>query len=139
MAEFVTQANFLPALRREEVWETEVGAFELTNNNVFRGEIDSLDEFDRLELMIRQEDLILKVDNEGCVVIRDRQFLGREFRYCLQTESGKELIARTTSQVALPIGVQVKVSIAEDNLRVFPAIAEEKYGKSSELVGSKNF
>ena len=139
VAEFVTQANFLPALRREEVWETEVGAFELTNNNVFRGEIDSLDEFDRLEVMIRQEDLILKVDNEGCVVIRDRQFLGREFRYCLQTESGKELIARTTSQVALPIGVQVKVSIAEDNLRVFPAIAEEKYGKSSELVGSKNF
>jgi len=139
VAEFVTQANFLPARRRGQVWETELGVFELTNKNVFRGEIDSLDEFDRLELMIRQEDLILKADDEGSIVIRDRQFLGREFRYCLQTKSGKELIARTTPQVALPIGIQVKVSVAEDNLRVFPATPEEKYAKYSELVGSKNF
>lgn len=139
VAEFVTQANFLPAHRHDQVWETEVGAFELTNDNVFRGKIDSLDQFDRLELMIRQEDLILEADNEGCIVIRDRQFLGREFRYCLQTESGKELIARTTPQVVLKIGVKVKVSIAEDNLRVFPAIAEERSQKSSDLVGSRNF
>ncbi|MGD1699163.1 ABC transporter ATP-binding protein [Dapis sp. BLCC M229] len=139
VAEFVTQANFLPARRRDQVWETEVGAFELTNNNVFRGEVSSLDEFDHLELMIRQEDLMLKADDEGSMVIRDRQFLGREFRYCLQTESGKELIARTTPQVALPIGIQVKVSVAEDNLRVFPTIPEEKYVKSSELVGSRHF
>ena len=139
VAEFVTQANFLSARRRNQVWETEVGAFELTNNNLFRGEIGSLDEFDHLELMIRQEDLMLKADDEGSMVIRDRQFLGREFRYCLQTESGKELIARTTPQVALPIGIQVKVSITEDNLRVFPVISEEKYAKSSELVGSRNF
>ena len=89
--------------------------------------------------MIRQEDLILEADNEGCIVIRDRQFLGREFRYCLQTESGKELIARTTPQVVLKIGVKVKVSIAEDNLRVFPAIAEERSQKSSDIVGSRNF
>ncbi len=139
VAEFVTQANFLPARRHDRVWETEVGTFELTNNNVFRGEIGSLDEFDYLELMIRQEDLILKADDKGSIVIRDRQFLGREFRYCLQTESGKELIARTTPQVALPIGIKVKVSVAEDNLRVFPVIAEENHGKSSELVGSRNF
>lgn len=30
----------------------EVGVFELINNNVFGGEIDSLDEFDCFELMI---------------------------------------------------------------------------------------
>ncbi|MDJ0554224.1 MAG: ABC transporter ATP-binding protein [Microcoleaceae cyanobacterium MO_207.B10] len=136
VAEFVSQANFLPAHRRDLVWETEVGTFELTNNNVFRGEIGSLDEFDSVELMIRQEDLMLKADDEGSMVIRDRQFLGREFRYCLQTESGKELIARTTPQVALPIGIKVKVSVAEGNLRVFPAI-EEKSAKSSEVVGSR--
>lgn len=61
----------------------EVGVFELINNNVFGGEIDSLDEFDCFELMICQEDLILKVDNEGCIVICDCQFLGCEFCYCL--------------------------------------------------------
>ncbi|MGD1808900.1 ABC transporter ATP-binding protein [Dapis sp. BLCC M126] len=139
VAEFVTQANFVPARRHNQVWETELGAFELTNNNVFCGEIGSLDEFDNVELMIRQEDLMLKADDEGSMVIRDRQFLGREFRYCLQTESGKELIARTTPQIALPIGIQVKVSVVEDNLRVFPVIPGEKYAQYSELVGSRNF
>lgn len=134
VAEFVTQANFLPARRRGQVWETELGGFELTDNHLFCGKVDSLDEFDRIDLMIRQEDLMLQHDEEGSVVIRDRQFLGREFRYCLQTESGKELIARTTPQVALPIGIKVKVSVSEDNLRVFPAISGEHHTTSSQLV-----
>ncbi|NEP08129.1 MAG: ABC transporter ATP-binding protein, partial [Okeania sp. SIO4D6] len=121
VAEFVTQANFLSARRQGQVWETELGGFELTDNHLFCGKIGSLDEFDRVELMIRQEDLILKPDDGGSVVIRDRQFLGREFRYSLRTESGQELIARTTPQVALPIGIKVKVSITEDCLRVFPS------------------
>ena len=134
VAEFVTQANFLPACRRGQVWETEVDIFELTDNNVFGGDTSSLDEFDRVELMIRQEDLMLKPDEGASVVIRDRQFLGREFRYCLRTKSGQELIARTTPQVALPIGIKVKVSVAEDSLRVFPATHPENYAQSSELV-----
>ncbi len=134
VAEFVTQANFLLAHRREQAWETEVGAFELTDNNLFRGEVASLDEFDRVELMIRQEDLILKPDNQGAMIIRDRQFLGRELRYCLRTESGQELIARTTPQVALPIGIKVKVSVGEDCLRVFPSTSGENYPKSSKQV-----
>ena len=136
VAEFVTQANFLSAHRRGQVWETEIGSFELNDNHLFSGKVGSLDEFDGLELMIRQEDLMLKHDDQSSIVIRDRQFLGREFRYCLQTESGKELIARTTPQVALPIGIKAKVYVAEDNLRVFPVISEEKYAKYSELVGS---
>ncbi|MGK7921312.1 MAG: ABC transporter ATP-binding protein [Trichodesmium sp.] len=139
VAEFVTQANFLAAHRRDQVWETEIGSFELNDNHLFSGKVSSLDEFDNLELMIRQEDLILKPDNQSSIVIRDRQFLGREFRYCLQTESGKELIARTTPQIALPIGIKVKVSVVEDNLRVFPVIAEENYINSAELVSSRNF
>lgn len=139
VAEFVTQANFLSAHRRGQVWETEIGSFELNDNHLFSGKVGSLDEFDGLELMIRQEDLMLKPDDQSSIVIRDRQFLGREFRYCLQTESGKELIARTTPQVALPIGIKVKVFVAKDNLRVFPVTSGEKYINYSELVGSINF
>ncbi|NEN87500.1 MAG: ABC transporter ATP-binding protein [Okeania sp. SIO3H1] len=134
VAEFVTQANFLPARRQGQLWETELGDFELTDNHLFCGKIGSLDEFDQVELMIRQENLMLKPDDGGSIVIRDRQFLGREFRYSLRTESGQELIARTTPQVALPIGIKIKVSIAEDCLRVFPATSTKNLAQSSSLV-----
>ena len=135
VAEFVTQANFLSARRQGQLWQTELGAFELTDNNLFCGKIGSLDEFDRVELMIRQEDLMLKPDDGGSVMIRDRQFLGREFRYSLRTESGQELIARTTPQVALPIGIKVKVSIREECLRVFPATSTKNMAFVESLSG----
>jgi hypothetical protein len=37
--------------------------------------------------------------------------------------SGRELIARTRMGKALPVGMQVKVSVAEDAVRVFPAMS----------------
>jgi len=122
VAEFVTQANFLFARRRGQVWETEIGSFDLSqfSNNK---EVNYLEELDSGELMIRQENLVLKPDNNGEVIVRDRQFLGREFRYCLRTPSGQELIARAAfsnfSQALAP-GTQVKISLAEPTLRLFP-------------------
>jgi iron(III) transport system ATP-binding protein len=110
VAEFVTQANFLPAKRQNHLWETEVGCFD----------VQSQESFDAGELMIRQEDLILKPDDTGSVVIRDRQFLGREHCYRLLTPSGQELQARTASSTALPVGTKVNLSVAEQTLRIFP-------------------
>ena len=110
VAEFVTQANFLPARRRGQLWETEVGCFEVS---------DRLSpECDRADIAIREEDVILKPDDSGLVVIRDRQFLGREHRYCLVTPSGKELHARTTTANLLPVGTRVQLAVATS--RVFP-------------------
>ena len=112
-AEFVTGANFIPATRKGQLWETEVGCF-----------VDSQETEDRRqetgELMIREEDMILKPDDDGSVVIRTRRFLGREYRYCLQTPSGKELHARTTTETALPVGTRVELTVAEEAIRVFP-------------------
>ena len=114
VAEFVTQANFLPARRvKSGIWETEIGAFE------FSSEMPAADAG---EVMIRQEDLILKPDANAAVVIRDRQFLGREYRYCLQTPSGRELHALSTTGTALAVGTPVQLSVAEEALRVFPAV-----------------
>jgi iron(III) transport system ATP-binding protein len=113
VAEFVTQANFLPAQRRGNLWETEVGSFDAQR---------SQESFDTGELMIRQEDLILKPDEEATVVIRDRQFLGRELSYCLLTPSGQTLHARTTNSTTLPIGTKVHLSIANQALRIFPTV-----------------
>lgn len=110
VAEFVTQANFLPAHRQGNVWKTEIGSFELTANHTE----------DAGEIMIRQEDFILKPANDAPVVVRTRRFLGREYQYCLQTPTGKELHARTIADVALPVGTRVELSIDGDRVKVFP-------------------
>ncbi len=110
VAEFVTHANFLPATREGELWETEIGAIASVGYANFKNG----------ELMLREEDLILKPDANAPIVVRDRQFLGREYRYCLQTESGKRLHARTTISTPLEIGTRVKLSFATLTPQIFP-------------------
>lgn len=122
VAEFVTQSNFLPARRRENRWETEVGSFELRMVDCKlnpTGETQS-SILDMGELMVREENLMLQPDDEAKVVIRDRHFLGREYRYCLETPSGKRLHARTTLNTLLPVGTRVQLSVANP-LQIFPA------------------
>ncbi|MDX2242715.1 MAG: ABC transporter ATP-binding protein [Leptolyngbyaceae cyanobacterium bins.302] len=111
VAEFVTQANFLPATLNGSTWKTEVGCFP---SPALPSPSPTAD------LMIRQEDLHLEPDEAAPVVIRDRQFLGREHRYCLVTPSGQELHALSTNPNLIPIGTRVRLSVAETALRIFP-------------------
>lgn len=115
VAEFVTQANFLPARRRGEVWSTEIGMFTVSPMAVM-GTVKS----DSGELMIRQEDLMLVPDDSSAILIRDRQFLGREHCYSLQTQSGRELIARSLTTDILPVGTRVHLTVAKKGIRLFP-------------------
>ncbi|MBD2690581.1 ABC transporter ATP-binding protein [Anabaena catenula] len=111
VAEFVTQANFLPARRQGNLWETEVGNFTIaTDHNCDTGEI-----------MIRQEDLILKPATDAAVVITTRRFLGREYQYCLQTPSGKEIHARLTTNQALAVGTKVELYVTGNSVHIFSA------------------
>jgi iron(III) transport system ATP-binding protein len=110
VAEFVTQANFLPARRQGNSWETEIGCFEIKGNH----------SHNTGEIMIRQEDCILKPDTDSQVKITKRRFLGREYRYCLETPSGREIHARTMTNIILPEGTSVKLSIPDDAVKVFP-------------------
>lgn len=110
VAEFVTQANFLTATRRENTWQTEVGecSFNFPIN------------CDRGELMFRQEDVILKPDHHGGTVVQEREFLGREYRYCLETQSGKRIHVRTDAKTQLSVGTRVKLDLIPDAVRIFP-------------------
>ncbi|MGB3192731.1 MAG: ABC transporter ATP-binding protein [Limnoraphis sp.] len=121
VAEFVTQANFIPAQRRGDLWETELGCIAIDGNIIERAFNGNSNNFDQVELMVRQEDFILKPDKDAPVIIRDRQFLGRELHYSLQVPSGRELVARTRAGAALSIGTRVHVSVANDAVQVFPA------------------
>ncbi|MGK7958289.1 MAG: ABC transporter ATP-binding protein [Crocosphaera sp.] len=111
VAEFVTQANFIPAKRQGKLWTTEIGQWELPSS------VETVPEGD---LMVRQEDIKLEPDETAKVVISDRQFLGREYRYCLRTPSGGQIHARTTLQTQLPIGTKVQLAIASQSAQVFP-------------------
>ncbi len=110
VAEFVTQANFLPARRQGNDWQTEIGCFEIEENH----------SQNQGEVMIRQEDCILQPDTDSQVKITKRRFLGREYRYCLETPSGKEIHARTMTDTIIPEGTFVKISIPDDAVKVFP-------------------
>lgn len=110
VAEFVTQANFLPARRQGNIWQTEVGNFELPVN--YSNETG--------EIMIRQEGLRLEPTSDSPVFIQSRRFLGREYLYCLKTASGREIHARTVADMALPVGAKVQVSVPSNTVKVFP-------------------
>jgi iron(III) transport system ATP-binding protein len=121
VAEFVTQANFVPAQQHGHDWETEIGRF--SAETVLCGcSCDRPSELENTtgELMIRQEDLILQPDAEGSVVVGDRQFLGREYSYRLYTPSGQILYARTPASTVLSVGQPVKLSVANSALKFFP-------------------
>jgi len=111
VAEFVTRANFLPAKRIGHLWETEIGCFKVKKESADKEVGD---------LMIREEDLILQRADNAPVIIHTRRFLGREYRYCLQTSSGKRLHARTSAEIVLPVGTRVELAVAEQAIRFFP-------------------
>jgi len=122
VAEFVTQANFLPAQQKGQVWETELGNFSMERVQCACNALRLEDTHNALrgELMMRQEEVVPVADADGNVVVRDRQFLGREYNYTLQTASGQVLHVRTSTRTQLPIGSTVHLDLSHVNLRCFP-------------------
>jgi iron(III) transport system ATP-binding protein len=129
VAEFVTQANFLLAKRRGKRWTTEIGDLEIPVSNIPHG-------FDTAELMLRQEDLILTPDENSVVVVKERQFLGREYCYCLETASGKRLHARTTANISVTVGTKVNLSVASGEARIFPIVSDTEVNSSGMKINA---
>ena len=119
VAEFVTQANFLPAQRHSRLgWRTELGLFSAPPMTPdLKAAQDSQDYGD---LMIRQDGISLTRDDASNIIVRDCQFLGRENRYCLQLPSGRDIVARLDLETQLSIGDRVAVTVDEDAVRLFP-------------------
>ncbi len=111
IAEFVTQANFLPAARRADGWETELGQV---------GPLPGADGAERGELMVAQEDLQIVADPTGALEVQGRQFLGREYQYKLLMPSMRVLQVRSPVGQRLAVGDRVRVKINCDRVRLFP-------------------
>lgn len=115
VAEFVTQGNFLPATYSGKGWKTAIGTLILNDTGRFSHQAD---------LMIRQQDIKLEPDATGAIVIVDRQFLGREHRYCIQTSSGTRLQVLSAIKPALEIGTRVKVRVNLSAIRFFEPLSD---------------
>jgi len=111
VAEFVTQGNFLPATYDGKGWKTAIGTVMLPH---VRDPIA-----DQAELMIRQQDIRLEPDEKGTIVVVDRQFLGRDHRYSIQTSSGTRLQVLSAMKPALNIGTRVKIRVNLSTVRAF--------------------
>ncbi len=116
VAEFVTQANFIPAVRNGKVWQTEIGEWEIdfgVSHDLSKG-----------ELMVRQEDVVIQPSDDSGIVVREKHFLGREYCYCLETASGKRLHARgfmkSFNGSGLDVGSKVSLSFPAEMVQVFP-------------------
>ncbi|MBF2097843.1 MAG: ABC transporter ATP-binding protein [Gloeomargaritaceae cyanobacterium C42_A2020_066] len=128
VAEFVTQANFLPAQSLgSQAWQTDLGLLTLPLAGAAG------------DLMIPQESLSLEPDESSPVVIQDCQFLGRERRYCLRTPAGREVHARVNQTPQLAVGTHVRVRVDADQVRLFetrPADPQFSFSINS-VTGSK--
>lgn len=113
VAEFVTQANFVSADRQGQCWKTSIGTVALDRVMPAISGSPLTNALDQVDLMLRQEDLLLYPDDQGIAIVRDRQFLGREYRYSIQLPDGQLLIARTSTELYLSVGTAVRPEIAD--------------------------
>ncbi|NEQ97850.1 MAG: ABC transporter ATP-binding protein [Cyanothece sp. SIO2G6] len=138
IAEFIVQANFLPAYSEGSMWMTELGQISKvaihpsnptavqddTRADTAQGDtMPAIPPDTAIDLMIRQESASLTLDVDSDIVVRDRQFLGRENRYCLQLPSGQTFHARVPAACCYDVGTPVKVAIAPQAIQLFPHIA----------------
>jgi iron(III) transport system ATP-binding protein len=128
VAEFVSQANVLTAQRQAQCWQTEIGPLSAELLRLVSGPTDCQQGL----VMIREEDLQVAPCEESNTVIINRQFLGREYRYCIQTDSGQELHARMMALEPLSIGTKVRLHLGAHGAQVFP----QSDGHSISLEGA---
>jgi len=114
VAQFISQANLLPATFDGKFWQTAAGSFEASQQLP----LDSTSA--QAWMMIRQEDLQLIPDEKGSVIISDRQFLGRDYFYRLITTCGYQLYARLPANHAIPVNTAVRLQADRHTVRLFP-------------------
>ncbi|MEM8674207.1 MAG: ABC transporter ATP-binding protein [Cyanobacteria bacterium P01_G01_bin.67] len=116
VAEFVTQANLLPATRQGQVWLTEIGEVAQTHydpSNNYDTDVATGD------LMVRPEEINLARDPNSNIVVRERQFLGREYYYELEIASGKKIYARTGLDQKFALDSNVRISLTVNSPQIF--------------------
>lgn len=132
VAEFVTQANFLPATKNGRLWQTEIGGIEVSE--ISQAYFAPNSQITSGDLMLRPEDINLIPDADSQIIVQERQFLGREYYYCVITPSGKRIYVRTAAHGAISVGTKVSLSLAMTSPKVFAISSEQQNATSAPIT-----
>ena len=112
VAEFVTQANFIPAQYQSGGWKTDIGW--LTDDVSDAVKVIPQGADSPVDLMVRQEDCRLNLDPRGNALVESEEFLGREQRFYLRLDSGQTLRIRQSSLPTCRAGSRVSLCFQPD-------------------------
>jgi iron(III) transport system ATP-binding protein len=112
VAEFVGAADFLPGVVTSEGIVTELGIF---------GNRDELEPGERVEVMIRPDDIAFVPHEDGSGVITRRFFRGSECLYCIDLPSGHRVHSSQPSSSTLSTGTRVRAQAHVLHVVTFPA------------------
>ncbi len=115
VAAFVTQANFVAAVWKENGWQTELGWI-----GPCLKQAESEAEEGQGDLMICQDDIQIEPDESGNLEVKGRQFLGRVYQYMLISSSNYVLNVRTLANRRIEVGTRVSMNVDLDKVRFFP-------------------
>jgi iron(III) transport system ATP-binding protein len=108
-AEFVGPGNFLPGRVDGQLVETQLGRFPLLQSNG-RSQV---------EVLIRPEQIRLRLDPAGPAEVVAREFRGHDVLYRLHLDEGPPLVSQRPSTEDVPLGARVSVSAEPARVPVF--------------------
>lgn len=110
VANFMGQANFVPAEAGPDGINTEVGFWPLP------GDLNADSE---VEVMLRPHDISLTADTSAVTVVDTRQFLGEENLYTITLPSGRKLLSTMPSHAVFAPGDKVSIEINKQQGVIF--------------------
>lgn len=111
VAEFVGAADFLPGIVTSTGIVTEIGVF---------GNVEGREPGEKVQVMIRPDDITFVPAHDGEAVIVRRYFRGSENLYCLALASGHRVHSSQPSSAAFPTGLRVRPEAHVLHVVTFP-------------------
>ncbi|MFY9469179.1 MAG: ABC transporter ATP-binding protein [Solirubrobacterales bacterium] len=100
VAQFVGDVNVLPGLMQRDGVRTDIGVFDLDGRPAGTGHV---------HVAIRPEQLELQLDPAGDGEVVEREFYGHDVLYRVRHESGRTLLAQSSSVEMREVGDRVRV------------------------------
>jgi iron(III) transport system ATP-binding protein len=114
VADFIGQGRFIPGIvRTPETFDTELGL--LHGNRSCTEDVGN-----RVEILIRPDDLVPDERGEIEAVVRDKAFKGAEILYTLELQTGTRLLSLFPSHYDHHLGDTVRVRMDAEHLICFP-------------------
>jgi iron(III) transport system ATP-binding protein len=112
VAQFVGAADFIPGIVTSEGVVTEIGVF---------GNVESRELGEKVDVMIRPDDVTFVPRTDGEATIVRRYFRGSENLYCLALPSGHRVHSSQPSSASFATGTRVRPEAHVVHVVTFPA------------------